>query len=218
MTGFAVEQSLSMLLDTDSEPFACELYTKWVSAGGYMTSDFDVDIEKLVLLDAPRSGQLSPEILYCGEDALASKTIGQQWSESLVKTDGFKDDFRQLVGQHYTKAQKTEAPVFDLVSAPTSVCGNTFNFRYERLILPVWTLAGALFLYCYSFAPNTSLRRLNLGSSDESLQCRRRQNRHHEDLFASEEFATQCLLDKPLNSPNAPHTPPILYPDASNHR
>ncbi len=199
MNGFVVEQPISLLSSGDGDSFARTLLKRWQRSDGYLTRDFghDLSIDRLVMLDTLRSNELSPEILYCGENALAGKVIGERWLEEPTKTTAFRPEFRELVGAHYGKAQKSELPVFDLVSAPTCVDGKCFKFKYERLILPVRTLAGAMFLYCYSFAAAASPHRLDQEPSDEFPLDQHRQNIHPANQFALEAHATQYRADKP---------------------
>ncbi len=218
MKGYVVEQSLAAIAKGDGDDFARHLVQTWQKTNGLLTDDFNVDLERLVMLDAPQPGQPSPDILYCGENALASKVIGRGWLDEPTKAETFKQEFRALVGQHYLKAQSTETPVFDLVSAPTFVNGNQFDFRYERLILPVRTLAGALFLYCYSFAPGVSRRMSDPLPSEACRHDQPQQNRHLASPPAWEECAIQSLVGRPSSNPNEPHIHPEPYQAASSHR
>ncbi len=220
MNGFVIEQPLTLLRDGDGDDFARNLVRRWSRSDGYLTSDFaeNLDLDRLVMLDAPRADQPSPDILYCGKNALAGKLIGQSWLEQPTKVSAFKTEFRKLVGRHYEKAQKTELPVFDLVSAPTIVNETPYNFRYERLILPVTTLAGSLFLYCYSFAPNFSAQKSYRGSSDECQFDQHRQNTHLVSPPAPAECAILSRADKQSYTPTWPHIPTGPYLGASSHK
>lgn len=198
MKGFVLEQPLVSLQKGDGDAFARKLVQNWTLSDGYLSKAFcdGLDLDRLVLLDVPQINSPSPAILYCGREALAGKLIGQSWMEQRTKAEAFRHEFRALIGRNYNKAYKTDKPVFDIVSAPTVVNGQPYDFMYERLILPVKTLAGATLLYCYSFAPNVSLRRLDPTRPDKFRRDQFPQNTHLASPLAPEELATQFLVDR----------------------
>lgn len=206
MSSKVIEQPLENILRGDGDDFARDLLRAWIDCEGYLTSDFVVDVDRLVLLDALQPGQPSPDILFCGENALAASAIGGNWHQMPTKAETFKRDFRKLIGRHYEKAMKTDRPVFDFVSAPTSVNERAFNFKYERLILPLRTLVGAQFLYCYSFAPSLKVSKLDPVPAGEFQLHQHPQNTRLLNRPAWAECATQFRADIPSSSPSVPHS------------
>lgn len=189
--GFVIEQNATSVLKGDGDNFARELLSVWVTFNGHLSPNFIPYFDKLIMLDRCFSASPSPEILYCGEDALASRIMGSDWADEPPSAAcAFEIGYRRLVGAHYHKAQEVNQPIFDLIGTPVRLNGELKYLRYERLIMPITTPAEAMFLLCYSFAPIRYLAEVGLEPTAECLGYRRPQNKHLEDLFASAALST----------------------------
>ena len=102
---------------------------------------------KLLICGRPRNPDEPAPILISGNDALATRFFGLDWSERPdLAQEVMGAEYRQLVSGAYHDADASNEPVFDLVS--TEIDG--FALRYQRLILPFKAGSGLKYHYCYS--------------------------------------------------------------------
>ena len=119
----------------------------WLENNGIITEDLLPITTKLIILGQPRVADQPPDILLCGNDALATKFFGANWSDCPeLALEIMGDEYKKLVASAYHDAEQSCEPVFDLVSTEY----DQFSLKYQRLILPFVTRSGLKFQYVYS--------------------------------------------------------------------
>ncbi|WP_139052124.1 hypothetical protein [Roseibium sp. TrichSKD4] len=186
MNGKVVSLDIKAISNGFADELSKDLLTSWEASKGHLLDDLCYALPKLVLLDPANADGNSPDILYCGEEALAAKIMGREWADNAeTAAAAFDRDYRELVGRQYTIAHNTQRPAYDLVTTPFKLKTHKIDLVYERLILPVSTKAGANIIACYSFSSNRYIQQFHQESIDEFRVDQRPQNTSHADPFAS---------------------------------
>lgn len=144
----------------------------WLRSKGMVDEELLPITPQLIIMGQPRDLEKPPAILLCGNDALASKFFGADWSGNpRLALEMMNDNYKSLVAEAYHDVENSNEPVFDLVSTEL----DNFALRYQRLILPFTTHTGLRFQYCYSMQLGALPVSLKI-SSDKLLLSGRPQN------------------------------------------
>ncbi len=148
---------------------AKELFRLWRRAGRDPEANYDAFIPyspELLLMCKPTKDKPMSNLLFCGRDSMATRIFGEDWARTSGKNPNvFAPDYGEVVGRSQAFSLETLEPVYDFVSSHVG----QEPMVYERLLLPVKTVAGLTFLVCYSM-PLELPDRVSFGSSDEP-QC-----------------------------------------------
>ncbi|QFS98857.1 hypothetical protein FIV06_15625 [Labrenzia sp. THAF191b] len=135
---------------------ARQLIECWRRSNGLLNDSLLPLSRRLIMLNGNYNQHDAPEILFAGNDALASRILGDGWARH-PETGTMDTDYRCLISEAYRVAILQRRPVFDLVSTTLHAQGRSIHLRYHRVIVPLETMQGAPFLGCYSFPAGTDL-------------------------------------------------------------
>lgn len=164
-----------------ADPFTQRLFSVWRQSQGYLASEL-VDLSPyLLMFDGQQTGKPAPDMLIVGENALATRILGADWSDRPRNAVSDLDDgYIELIGRGYKKAIYTKKPVFEYVATSLKYGdGPAVELKYQRLIVPFQTIYGCSFLFCYSHDVGTNRPLRDLLPDDKPLQMQDPQNMGH---------------------------------------
>ena len=187
-----------------SDDTARRMLEIWKASNGAVTDDFVSLSPHTVLFKGNAQAGDVPDLLLTGNDALANKLLREGWADSAQNArQTFDDDYRKMVGHGYEVASRCFSPVFDLVSSRIRHwSGELVDLKYQRLIVPLMTGQGAVFLACYSRSVDSIQPALGPQQGEQSPQVRQLQNRDYAGMRRPGGSASATRQAAPTCNPN----------------
>lgn len=187
-----------------SDDTARRMLEIWKASNGAVTDEFVSLSPHTVLFKGNAKAGDVPDLLLTGNDALANTLLQDGWADSAQNArQTFDDDYREMVGRGYEVATRCFAPVFDLVSSRIRHwSGELVDLKYQRLIVPLMTGQGAVFLACYSRKVGSIQPAVDPQRGEQSPQDRQQQSRDYAAMRRPAGFSSAARLVVPTYTPS----------------
>lgn len=180
-TGAVYELDERTIPKGGADETAQKLLEAWVTNGGFLHDDLVGLSSLLLLFDGIQEDGSPPQMLLCGENALAKRLLGDEWAEApKTAVSALEQEYIALIARGYKRAAVERRPVFEYVTTNLQYGDDPLlQLRYQRLILPFQTLQGATFLFGYSHDVGTRGPLRGYLPSDKCLHWPELQNAGH---------------------------------------